>query len=171
MTHPQDEPQSPHSDRKAGHEDFPFSDPPSQQEYDELNKSTLDLKKSNQVFKRASKLPVSESSKSTSNSWARYSSLGLEMAATLILPILGGLWLDKHYDMKPWGVVAGAGLGLPASVYLVIAAATRMNRDNDEAKARRAKSASATGAPKQLSEASHDAAHSESEASGEGSES
>jgi len=65
---------------------------------------------------------------SAPNQWMRYSGLGIQMAATLILPVLGGMWLDKEYGWEPWGVVLGGMVGATASVTSVIMTVQRAER-------------------------------------------
>ena len=45
-------------------------------------------------------------------SWVRYSGMGMELAAAVAGFVLVGVWIDRHYETAPWGVVIGAVLGL-----------------------------------------------------------
>ncbi len=47
-----------------------------------------------------------------------YRSLGLVMTAVaeLVAPALAGLWLDDRLGWSPWGVTAGALLGVGVSI-------------------------------------------------------
>lgn len=38
--------------------------------------------------------------------------LGVEMAATMVLPILLGIYLDDTFGFEPWGVLLGVFFGL-----------------------------------------------------------
>lgn len=46
-------------------------------------------------------------------------SLGIEMAVTMILPILGGYYLESVWSISPWGIVSGAIFGFISSFWLV----------------------------------------------------
>jgi F0F1-type ATP synthase assembly protein I len=45
---------------------------------------------------------------------------------SLLLPLLVGMWLDKHFGIGPWGVLIGAGLGVLAATVGVARLAMRM---------------------------------------------
>ena len=53
-------------------------------------------------------------------SWTRYSGLGMELAAAVAGFVLVGVWVDRHYETAPWGVVIGAVLGLLGGMYNLI---------------------------------------------------
>ena len=53
----------------------------------------------------------------SSPSWLRYAGLGLELAGTVAVLTLAGWWLDGRFGTAPWGVLAGAVLGLSAGMY------------------------------------------------------
>jgi ATP synthase protein I len=61
--------------------------------------------------------------------WGRYLGLGLEMAVGIFLGILAGLWLDQRFGWSPWGVLAGAILGLAGGMYLLLKEALKANKD------------------------------------------
>ena len=46
--------------------------------------------------------------------WA-YAALGSELAGSVLVPVLLGLWADRKFGWQPWGVVAGATLGMIAA--------------------------------------------------------
>lgn len=52
--------------------------------------------------------------------WVRYSGVGIEFAAAVIGLSLAGLWIDRHYGCKPWGLLIGAGLGIVGGTYNLI---------------------------------------------------
>ncbi|NVO30839.1 AtpZ/AtpI family protein [Hymenobacter lapidiphilus] len=57
---------------------------------------------------------------------ARYSGIGMQMAATIGLSTWAGYWLDKHYQTKtPWFTLGLMLLGLFAALYNVIRAVSK----------------------------------------------
>ena len=52
--------------------------------------------------------------------WLRFSGIGVEFAGVVIGFTLIGLWIDRHYNKSPWGVVIGASLGLVGGMYNLI---------------------------------------------------
>ncbi len=73
--------------------------------------------------------------------WLRYSSIGIEFAAAVVVFTLVGLWIDRSYDCRPWGVLIGAVLGLVGGMYNLIreslAAMKMAERDAKESESRR----------------------------------
>lgn len=59
------------------------------------------------------------------SNYARYSSLGFQMIAAILLGVLGGIWLDKLLHSSPWLTLLGTLLGVALSMYIVIKEATR----------------------------------------------
>ena len=60
-------------------------------------------------------------------------SLGSEIAAAMIVPLLIGVYLDKHYNTSPWGVIGGTiigFLGVFNAVYRVVIRANNKNSDD-----------------------------------------
>ena len=49
-----------------------------------------------------------------------YSSMGIQLAATVTLFILGGYWLDTHYDRSPIFTSIGAFVGMAIGFYHLI---------------------------------------------------
>ncbi len=50
--------------------------------------------------------------------WSKYAELmgvGIEIAASMVLPLLLGVWLDGRYGTTPWGVLGGVFLGMAAT--------------------------------------------------------
>ena len=45
---------------------------------------------------------------------------------SLLIPLLIGIWLDRHFGIGPWGVLAGTGLGVLAATVGVARVAMRM---------------------------------------------
>ncbi len=52
--------------------------------------------------------------------WLRYSGLGIELAGILAIFVFFGLWVDRHFDISPWGFLASFGLGLTGGLYKFI---------------------------------------------------
>jgi ATP synthase protein I len=49
--------------------------------------------------------------------WAsRITSLGLEFA----LPALGGVYLDRRFDTRPWGTLIGSALGFALGMWHIL---------------------------------------------------
>ncbi len=46
-----------------------------------------------------------------------YSSIGLQLAGTLLLCVYAGFWLDRRYGTTPWLLVAGAAVGMTAGFF------------------------------------------------------
>ena len=55
-----------------------------------------------------------------SRSIVTYSSMGIQLAATVTLFILGGYWLDTRYDRSPVFTSIGAFLGMAIGFYHLI---------------------------------------------------
>jgi len=54
------------------------------------------------------------------SSWARLSSIGIELVAAVAGLTLAGYGWDRHFGTRPWGVLIGALLGLVGGMYNVI---------------------------------------------------
>ncbi|NOY87040.1 MAG: AtpZ/AtpI family protein [Deltaproteobacteria bacterium] len=52
----------------------------------------------------------------------KYSSLGLEMGAAVIIGLLLGIFLDRKFDTSPWLTLLFLGLGFAAGVRALIRA-------------------------------------------------
>lgn len=60
---------------------------------------------------------------------SRRAYLGSQLAADLIGPTVIGVVLDWQFGWKPWGTLAGLGLGLMALTYHLILLARELGRD------------------------------------------
>ncbi len=58
-----------------------------------------------------------------------YSTVGLELAVSIVIGLLGGWWLDGKLGTSPYLAIAGLGCGLFAGFRFVWRAAKRMKRD------------------------------------------
>jgi F0F1-type ATP synthase assembly protein I len=57
--------------------------------------------------------------------------VGLEM----IVPVVGGLMVEKYLGCQPWGVVGGAGLGLVVGLIHLVSMSNRpQDRDSSKGK-------------------------------------
>jgi len=61
--------------------------------------------------------------------WLRFSGIGVEFAGVVIGFTLIGLWIDRHYDKAPWGVVIGSSLGLIGGMYNLIRESLKASKD------------------------------------------
>jgi F0F1-type ATP synthase assembly protein I len=50
------------------------------------------------------------------NKYAHVMGLGIEMAVTMALPILLGIYIDGRFEIRPWGVLLGVLFGLLALI-------------------------------------------------------
>ena len=50
----------------------------------------------------------------------KLSGLGIELAASVAGLTLFGYWLDRHFDIAPWGVVVGGTIGVVGGLYNLI---------------------------------------------------
>lgn len=50
---------------------------------------------------------------------AALAGLGFQFAAGIVLGVLVGQWIDRHYGTNPWGVLVGAFLGFGAGFYSI----------------------------------------------------
>ena len=50
----------------------------------------------------------------------RFISLGTEFAAGFVGLTLVGLWIDRHFEVAPWGLVVGLVVGLVGGTYNLI---------------------------------------------------
>lgn len=69
--------------------------------------------------------------KQSYHSYLKYSGLGMEMALSVVLPLLLGIYLDKQFESAPWGLLLGLVfglLGLGLNLYKVILQLNRQPR-------------------------------------------
>jgi len=72
-----------------------------------------------------------------------YSTVGLELALSILVGLFGGRWLDARYQAGGWLTVLGLGFGIAAGVRAVLRAlrlaneqAQELEREDREARAR-----------------------------------
>lgn len=61
--------------------------------------------------------------------WIRFSSLGVEFVAAVAGLALVGHWIDGHYLTAPWGLLAGACLGIAAGMLNLIRQTLPLSRE------------------------------------------
>ncbi|GAB5408686.1 MAG: hypothetical protein BalsKO_10510 [Balneolaceae bacterium] len=64
--------------------------------------------------------------------YREYLGLGVEIAATLIIPIFIGYALDAYFNISPWGLLFGAFIGIIIFFFSVFRIAKKM--DNKKTK-------------------------------------
>lgn len=52
--------------------------------------------------------------------YAQYIALGTHIAASMIIPVVIGIYVDNRWNTAPWGVVIGALLGFGALISIVL---------------------------------------------------
>ena len=57
--------------------------------------------------------------KTNLSAYSEYVGLGIQIAASMVVPLLGGLWLDGKLETSPWFTMAGAFFGI-ASIFVII---------------------------------------------------
>jgi len=80
--------------------------------------------------------------------WIRYSGSGLELAGAVAGFALVGYWIDRHYDIAPWGLVVGLVLGMIGGLYNLVKQSLQAAREakaSDEAQADHPESGSTGG--------------------------
>lgn len=48
------------------------------------------------------------------NKYAELTGIGIEMAASMVLPVVLGIYLDHRFESSPWGVLIGVFFGMVA---------------------------------------------------------
>jgi hypothetical protein len=112
----------------------PYSDPVTDAEYAKMASEREELRRAAGALETKGPLKSMRGPNAAPNTWVRYSGLGIQMAVTLVLPVLGGLWLDNNYGWDPWGVVLGGLVGATASITGVILTVQRGERAEEKAK-------------------------------------
>lgn len=52
--------------------------------------------------------------------WARWTGVGIEFGASVLLFFLLGSWADATWGTRPWMTVAGSALGVVVATYLLV---------------------------------------------------
>lgn len=61
--------------------------------------------------------------------WTRFAGIGIEFAGVVVGFTLIGLWIDRHYNKSPWGVITGVSLGLIGGMYNLIRESLKASKD------------------------------------------
>ncbi|MCW9707375.1 AtpZ/AtpI family protein [Fodinibius salsisoli] len=61
--------------------------------------------------------------------YVEYLSLGVEIAAALLVPILIGYWLDQYFGLYPWLILTGCLVGIVNIFLLIFKLNERLNKD------------------------------------------
>ncbi|MFH5831095.1 AtpZ/AtpI family protein [Halalkalibaculum sp. DA3122] len=67
------------------------------------------------------------SQNNTFSKYTQYISLGAEIAAAILLPIVLGYWLDDYFNSSPWLVLAGCLIGIVNVMIVIFRLADRLN--------------------------------------------
>lgn len=100
----------------------PPPEKPSDHEYNRLRESADDLRR--KAPKDGPKHSQAELAKT--NSWLKYTGLGMQFVLVMLLPMGGGYWLDTWLDTLPWCTLGGFGLGATAAMWSLIRESGRM---------------------------------------------
>lgn len=68
--------------------------------------------------------------------YSSYISLSSEIVAALIIPSLAGIYLDKHADTGPWGVLIGTIVGFLGVFGIIYRVLYRTHSQNPEKRKR-----------------------------------
>ena len=67
-------------------------------------------------------------SKNASKTILAYSTLGIQLAALMVVFVYGGYKLDIYFNSSPWFVLAGAFIGMGAGLYNLIKGLKQMDK-------------------------------------------
>ncbi len=60
--------------------------------------------------------------------YGEFIALGIHIAASMIIPVVIGIYVDKRWDLSPWGVIVGALLGFGSLISIVIKLAVKTGK-------------------------------------------
>ncbi|MCH8494070.1 MAG: AtpZ/AtpI family protein [Balneolales bacterium] len=69
--------------------------------------------------------------------YGEYLGLGIQIAASMVLPLLAGLWLDSKLDSSPWFTLAGAVFGILSIFGIILKIAITANKRSDKERKKR----------------------------------
>lgn len=69
--------------------------------------------------------------------YREYLGLGIQIAASLLFPLLAGIWLDNKFELHPWLTVAGALFGIVSVFAIIFKIAWFANEVSEKKKARK----------------------------------
>ena len=61
-------------------------------------------------------VPLSSPPPGGNNIW-RHLYAGTSLALTILLFTFAGIWIDRHWGIKPWGTLGGAFAGIGVGLY------------------------------------------------------
>ncbi|SMO32052.1 AtpZ/AtpI family protein [Gracilimonas mengyeensis] len=64
--------------------------------------------------------------------YGRYVSLGVEIAVSMALPVVGGYLLDDYFGTSPWLVLTGIVLGMLNFGLMIARIAKKLNEEDDK---------------------------------------
>ncbi|WP_409070360.1 AtpZ/AtpI family protein [Aliifodinibius sp. S!AR15-10] len=67
-------------------------------------------------------------SKSDLSKYTQFLSVGAEIAAAIILPIVLGYWLDDYFNTSPWLILTGCLVGIVNVMIVIFHLADRLNK-------------------------------------------
>jgi ATP synthase protein I len=65
------------------------------------------------------------------NKYAKYMSLGIELAGAMVIPLLGGYYGDKYFDTRPVLTLIGAFLGFTGVFWNIYKVTKDLERDQE----------------------------------------
>lgn len=57
--------------------------------------------------------------------YGQYIALGTHIAASMIIPVVIGIYVDNRWNFSPWGVIIGALFGFGSMISIVLKLASR----------------------------------------------
>ena len=60
--------------------------------------------------------------------YGEYIALGSHIAASMIVPVVIGIYVDKRWNLSPWGVIIGTLLGFGGMISIVIKLAAKTGK-------------------------------------------
>ncbi len=60
--------------------------------------------------------------------YGEYIALGTHIAASMIIPVVIGIYVDKKWNLSPWGVIIGALVGFGSMISIVIKLAAKTGK-------------------------------------------
>ncbi|MFO8030439.1 MAG: AtpZ/AtpI family protein [Cyclonatronaceae bacterium] len=61
--------------------------------------------------------------------YGEYIALGTHIAASMIIPVVIGIYVDKRWETSPWGVIIGALMGFASMISIVIKLAAKTGKN------------------------------------------
>ena len=60
--------------------------------------------------------------------YGEYIALGTQIAASMIVPVVIGIYIDNKWNFSPWGVIIGALLGFGSLISIVLKLAAKTGK-------------------------------------------